>query len=173
MSGRPQYWRAPAVDRIGDTVWAGIPLYSNSTSYPTEKNERLLLQVLELASEPGDLVLDCFMGSGTTQAVAMKLGRRFIGADINLGAVQITSRRLIEVAKELEGLQHDAAKAQPALFLTNESDETEEPPTEPTVFYTGFEVYNVNFYDNLQPGRGVRLVVGGPGSAKTTSRQSL
>ena len=39
--------------------------------------------------------------SGTTQAVAMKLGRRFIGADINLGAVQITTKRLISVGKEL------------------------------------------------------------------------
>jgi DNA modification methylase len=58
---------------------------NNSTSYPTEKNEKLLSQILELASEKGSLVLDCFMGSGTTQAVAMKLGRRFIGADINLG----------------------------------------------------------------------------------------
>ena len=38
------------------------------------------------------------MGSGTTQAVAMKLGRRFIGADINLGAIQTTTKRLINVA---------------------------------------------------------------------------
>jgi DNA modification methylase len=42
------------------------------------------------------------MGSGTTQAVAMKLGRRFIGADINLGAVQITTKRLLGFAEKVE-----------------------------------------------------------------------
>ncbi len=47
-------------------------------------------------------MFDCFMGSGTTQAVAMKLGRRFIGADINLGAIQTTTKRLLSVAEELK-----------------------------------------------------------------------
>ena len=42
------------------------------------------------------------MGSGTTQAVAMRLGRRFIGADINLGAIQTTTKRLLDVAKSLQ-----------------------------------------------------------------------
>ena len=64
------------------------------------------------------------MGSGTTQAVAMKLGRRFIGADINLGAIDITVKRLNLVAKEIK----------------------ESLPEEDTR-YTGFEVYNVNNYD--------------------------
>lgn len=77
------------------------------------------------------------MGSGTTQAVAMKLGRRFIGADINLGAIQITTKRLLQVAAELEK-EHD-----PQLAL----DLGEEDGAEPARFYTGFEVYNVNHYD--------------------------
>ena len=46
------------------------------------------LQYINL--NPESLVFDCFMGSGTTQAVAMKLGRKFIGADINLGSIQTT-----------------------------------------------------------------------------------
>ena len=89
-------------------------------NYPTQKPEALLERIISISSNPGDLVFDCFMGSGTTQAVAMKLGRRFIGADINLGAIQITTKRLLSVANELEG-QEDK--------------------------YTGFEVYNVNNYD--------------------------
>jgi len=93
-------------------------------NYPTQKPEALLERILQISSNPGDLVFDCFMGSGTTQAVAMKLGRRFIGADINLGAIQTTTKRLINVASEL----------QPTL------DDTD-------VKYTGFEVYNVNNYD--------------------------
>lgn len=91
------------------------------TNYPTQKPEELLMKLIRASSKPGDLVFDCFMGSGTTQAVAMKLGRRFIGADINLGAIQTTTKRLLTVAKNLEG--------------------------EKETKYTGFEVYNVNNYD--------------------------
>lgn len=91
--------------------------------YPTQKPEKLLKRVMEVSSNPGDIVFDCFMGSGTTQSVAMKLGRRFIGADINLGAIQTTTKRLLSVAKELNSQ------------ICNEKK------------YTGFEVYNVNNYD--------------------------
>lgn len=92
-------------------------------NYPTQKPEALLERIITVSSNPGDLVFDCFMGSGTTQTVAMKLGRRFIGADINMGAIDTTIKRLNKVARELnESLQ----------------DETK---------YTGFEVYNVNNYD--------------------------
>ncbi|MBP3338274.1 MAG: site-specific DNA-methyltransferase [Lachnospiraceae bacterium] len=97
--------------------------FSESTEYPTQKPEALIERIIKASSNPGDLVFDCFMGSGTTQAVAMKLGRRFIGADINLGAIQTTTKRLINVADEL-----------------NASDEENDK-------YTGFEVYNVNNYD--------------------------
>lgn len=69
--------------------------FAESTGYPTQKPEALLERIINASSNPGDLVFDCFMGSGTTQAVAMKLGRRFIGADINLGAIQTTTKRLI------------------------------------------------------------------------------
>lgn len=92
-------------------------------NYPTQKPEELLTKIILASSNLGDIVFDCFMGSGTTQAVAMKLGRRFIGADINLGAIQTTTKRLINVADEL-----------------NEQLQQEEK-------YTGFEVYNVNNYD--------------------------
>ena len=85
-------------------------------------------RIILSATDPGDLVFDCFMGSGTTQAVAMKLGRRFIGADINLGAIQTTTKRLLSVAKELEESQTSMGSA----------DDTK---------YIGFEVYNVNNYD--------------------------
>lgn len=94
--------------------------HSERAGYPTQKPEALIERIIRASSNPGDLVFDCFMGSGTTQAVAMKLGRRFIGADINIGAIQTTTKRLLSVAAELEG-QEDK--------------------------YTGFEVYNVNNYD--------------------------
>ena len=99
--------------------------------YPTQKPEKLIERMILASSNPGDLILDCFMGSGTTQAVAMKLGRRFIGADINLGAIHTTTKRLLSVAAELESTQ--------STLLTDETDEGTK--------YTGFEVYNVNNYD--------------------------
>lgn len=77
------------------------PFAKERLDYPTQKPERLIEDVIKAASNPGDLVFDCFMGSGTTQAVAMKLGRRFIGADINLGAIQTTTKRLLAIADEL------------------------------------------------------------------------
>jgi adenine-specific DNA-methyltransferase len=66
-----------------------------SLDYPTQKPEALIQRIINLTTEEGDLVFDGFMGSGTTQAVASKLRRRFIGADINLGAIQTTTRRLV------------------------------------------------------------------------------
>lgn len=95
--------------------------------YPTQKPEKLLTRIIEAFSAPQSLVMDCFMGSGTTQAVAMKLGRKFIGADINLGAIQTTTKRLIKVSKDLKNIQAELG------------DEQE--------LYIGFEVYNVNHYD--------------------------
>ena len=108
-------------------IWTDIfvinPMALERLDYPTQKPEALLERIIKMASNEDSLVFDCFMGSGTTQAVAMKLGRRFIGADINLGAIQTTTKRLINVADELNGqLQHEER-------------------------YTGFEVYNVNNYD--------------------------
>lgn len=70
------------------------------TDYPTQKPQELLEKIIKASSNPGDLVFDCFMGSGTTQTVAMQLGRRFIGADINLGAIDTTVNRLNQVLKE-------------------------------------------------------------------------
>lgn len=104
------------------------PMNREKNGYPTQKPERLLERIIKACSNPGDLVFDCFMGSGTTQAVAMKLGRRFIGADINLGAVQTTTKRLLSVGKELEDNQTSMGSAADTK-------------------YTGFEVYNVNNYD--------------------------
>ena len=60
----------------------------------------LLERIITASSNPGDLVLDCFCGSGTTLAVAQKIGRRCIGCDINLGAIQTTTKRLNQILEE-------------------------------------------------------------------------
>ena len=70
-------------------------------AYPTQKPEALL-ERLSFDASPiaDDIVLDCFIGSGTTAAVAQKLGRRWIGCDINKGAIQTTSKRLQAIIRE-------------------------------------------------------------------------
>ena len=74
-----------------DDVWR-LPMLQPAdklelVGYPTQKPEAVLERLILAFSEPSDIVFDCFMGSGTTQAVATKYGRRFIGNDINLGAI--------------------------------------------------------------------------------------
>lgn len=82
-------------------VWTDItPIQGNSiegSDYPTQKPEALLERIIKASSNVGDVVLDCFMGSGTTLAVAQKLGRKWIGCDINIGAVQTATRRLNKI----------------------------------------------------------------------------
>lgn len=65
-----------------------------SVFYPTQKPEALLERIIKTSSNPGDIVLDCFSGSGTTAAVAQKLDRRWIICDNNPIAIQTSSKRL-------------------------------------------------------------------------------
>ena len=64
------------------------------TGYPTQKPEKLLERIIKCSTNEGDVVLDCFGGSGTTAAVAHKLGRRFITGDNSQEAINIIRRRL-------------------------------------------------------------------------------
>jgi adenine-specific DNA-methyltransferase len=64
------------------------------TGYPTEKNIEMLEQIVSASSEPGDLVLDCFAGSGTTLVAAENLGRRWVGVDNGNEAIHAIMRRL-------------------------------------------------------------------------------
>ncbi len=64
------------------------------TGYPTEKNPELLSRIIEASSNPGDLVLDCYAGSGTALAVAASLERRWIGVDRSDEAIKTIIHRL-------------------------------------------------------------------------------
>jgi DNA modification methylase len=92
--GRPEYWVPPERIKKMDSNWTDLTAYSFKFGFQTEKSEALLERIIKASSNEGDLVLDCFIGSGTTLAVAQKPGRRWIGCDINKGAVQLTSKRL-------------------------------------------------------------------------------
>lgn len=83
--------------KLPTDVWqiaALNPMEVERVDYATQKPERLLEKVILASSDEDDLILDCFMGSGTTCAAAQKLGRRWVGVDVNKGAIQVTSKRL-------------------------------------------------------------------------------
>ncbi|MDP2812056.1 MAG: site-specific DNA-methyltransferase [Rhodocyclaceae bacterium] len=86
-----------------DDVWEIDTIGATSgerTGYPTQKPLPLLERIISSLSNPGDVVLDGFIGSGTTAVAAQKLGRRWIGCDINKGAIQTTAKRLQGVIAE-------------------------------------------------------------------------
>ena len=67
------------------------------TGYATQKNESILARIIKASSNPGDLIADFFCGSGTTLAVAEKLGRRWIGCDLGRWGIHITRKRLLGI----------------------------------------------------------------------------
>ena len=88
---------------VGD-LWTDITVLNSQskerTGYDTQKPEALLQRILQMGSDPGDIVLDCFAGSGTTAAVAHKMGRRWVTADILPGTVSgFTEGRLAGVIR--------------------------------------------------------------------------
>jgi DNA modification methylase len=99
-TGKPEYWVPPERIKKMDSNWTDLTAYSFKYGFQTEKSEPFLERIIKASSNEGDLILDCFCGSGTTLAVAQKLGRRWIGCDINKGAIQLTSKRLQKIIKE-------------------------------------------------------------------------
>jgi SAM-dependent methyltransferase len=104
----------PSVKRYLDEVegnfvedlWDDIPpinaMSGERVGYPTQKPEELLERIINASSNEGDLIGDFFCGSGTTLAVAEKLGRKWIGADLGKFSIHTSRKRLIGVQRELK-----------------------------------------------------------------------
>jgi DNA modification methylase len=92
-------------------VWSDISHLQQKdperVGYPTQKPEKLLRRIIEGSSNPNDIVLDFFSGSGTTAAVAEKLGRKWIACDLGKFAVHTTRKRLIGVQRERKSAGND------------------------------------------------------------------
>lgn len=96
------------------SVWSGLALnqhasgeiekiFGTKAAFETPKPERLLQRIIHIATNPGDLVLDSFLGSGTTAAVAHKMGRRYIGIEMGEHAVTHSAPRLKKVVDGEQG----------------------------------------------------------------------
>lgn len=90
-------------------VWTDIgaqnatsPISGEFTGYPTQKPQKLMERIIHSASKEGDLIADFFCGSGTTLAVAEKLGRKWIGSDLGRFAIHTARKRMIGVQRELK-----------------------------------------------------------------------
>ena len=155
-SGVPRLKRymTEAIEQGGTAqdIWTDLrPIHNQSQEllgYPTQKPEDLIQRIVGASTNPGDLVLDCFIGSGTTAAVAQKLGRRWIGCDINKGAIQTTAKRLQGVMREQA--QTLAASKQGELVAR---DNEPLPPAQ-----LDFTTWRVNDYDlHIQHNEAVEL----------------
>ena len=96
-----------------DSIWTDFPGFGVTTSsaeildYPTQKPEKIIAKILEASSNKGDVVADFFSGSGTTAAVAEKLGRKWIVSDLGKFAIHTTRKRMIGVQRELKAAGKD------------------------------------------------------------------
>jgi adenine-specific DNA-methyltransferase len=86
------------------------------TGYPTEKNLDLLKRIVLASSNEGDLVMDCFSGSGTTLVAAEELGRRWIGVDASVTAIETTLKRLANGSEPMGDFVRGKKKKEPDLF---------------------------------------------------------
>lgn len=110
--GAPRDWRETPQGNFRDThpsnLWTDItvPFWSmpENTDHPTQKSEKLLARLILASSNPGDLILDPFLGSGTTAVVAEKLGRRCLGIECSEEYCLLAARRL-ELARSDRRIQ--------------------------------------------------------------------
>ena len=139
--------------RALNDVWTDVQFLRGNdperVGYPTQKPPALLERIILASSNEGDLILDCFIGSGTTAAVAQKLGRRWIGCDINKGAIQTTAKRLQGVIRE-QAAALAAASSQGELVARGDAP--------PAPCQLAFSTWRVNDYDlHIQHNEAVEL----------------
>jgi len=102
VNGRPKDWEDTEAGRYRLThpsnLWTDltVPFWSmpENTDHPTQKPEKLLAKVILASSKPGDIVFDPFLGSGTTSVVAKKLGRHYVGVEMDLEYCCLAEKRL-------------------------------------------------------------------------------
>lgn len=97
--------------QVPQSIWADVGRVANTSAervdYPTQKSEALLERIIEASSDQNDIVLDCFVGSGTTAAVAEKLGRRWIAMDCGKLAIYTTQKRMFSLTTSVGALRKD------------------------------------------------------------------
>jgi DNA modification methylase len=126
-------------ERTVDDVWRLSMLQpadrTQNVGYPTQKPESLVERIISAATAEGDLVLDCFVGSGTTAAVAERLGRRWLAADLGRFAIHTARKRLLAIPGVRPFIVQNLGKYERQLWQTAEFGES---ATDRTAAYRGF-----------------------------------
>ena len=112
-SGQPKDWNHETNSRLThpSNLWTDltVPFWSmaENTDHPTQKPEKLLAKIILASSNPGDLVFDPFLGSGTTSVVAKKLGRRYVGIEADEHFCKLAEHRLslADADKTIQGFK--------------------------------------------------------------------
>ena len=117
-TGTPEYL-VTSTQEIATSLWDDISAYSFNYAFPTEKSEKLLERIIQMASDENDIVADFFCGSGSTLAAAEKLGRRWIGVDCGKLAAYTVQKRLLNIADSKElGNNHNRNYGKPCKPFT-------------------------------------------------------
>jgi len=111
-------------EKTVDSDWTDISGYAQDTGYPTENSEALLHRIITTATVPGDLVMDFFAGSGTTAAVAEKLGRRWIACDMGKLSCYTIQKRLLQIRESrMPGERREYGRDAGAFFVCSQAVE--------------------------------------------------
>jgi DNA modification methylase len=158
--------------KIVEDWWTDIAdlgkMHNENVGYPTQKTFGLLERIIKASSNKNSIILDCFVGSGTTLAVAEKLNRRFIGVDCNKGSIQTTIKRLTKIKQEKDRennkqdlLKENQKQKNPDIlhFRVNNYDFQERFALREIIFEKyGIEKINDNFFDGILGEELVKIV---------------
>jgi adenine-specific DNA-methyltransferase len=114
------------------------------TGYPTEKNIDMIKRIISASSNKGDIVLDCFAGSGTTMIAADELNRQWIGIDISEESLKTVLRRLFIGSKPLGDYKTHKKRNDPELF-----DYKQAFGMEQTYKITDFDIFSYKSQENF------------------------
>ena len=153
--GRPRFKRFLDDDGMPlQSIWNDVPPVNSQAAdrlgYPTQKPVALLERIVTASCPPGGLVLDCFLGSGTTAEAAERLGRRWIGIDNGKYAVHLARKRLIQLhgqPRPPETPQHDYVECD----MCKNVERKEKPQRSPGMFNVRpFTVENMGVYQRAE-----------------------
>jgi adenine-specific DNA-methyltransferase len=153
--GRPRFKRFLSDDGMPLTsIWSDLPAVNSQAKedlgYPTQKPVSLLERIVSASSPPSGLILDCFLGSGTTAEAAERLGRRWIGIDNGKYAIHLARKRLIQLhgqPQRADKPQYDYVECEKCKNV----DRKEKPQKSPGTFNVRpFTVENMGVYQRAE-----------------------
>jgi len=113
-TGKPEHYVPPKNYKLLSDVWFDISAYERSSIFPTQKSEALLERLINNLSNKNDIILDAFAGSGTTGAVAEKLGRKWIMIDSSKFAIYTIIKRMFNLRQRIG---NKGKRLQPSPFV--------------------------------------------------------